>query len=400
MRFIAVYTATMFGAHLMTLLPSLFGLAYKLQVIDPAGKETSLGLVVGVGALINVVATPLAGVLTDRTRLRWGRRRPWIAAGIPVCAVSALGLAVAPNVGLVGAAWACYVVGNAAVLAGVTPVIADQIPETQRGTVGALSGVTAALAGVAASLFGSALTHHVVLMFLLPTIVVAACFPLYVMTIPDRPARSTEPSGRVRRVFRQLVFDPRQHRDFALVWASRFMLQTGMTLFSTYQLYFVLDRLGLTPQVAGQKLAVVGGIGIVLTAGFAVVGGWLSDRLLRRKAFIYAAAALAAAGLSAMAFAHNTVAYAGAAMLILAAAGLFGSVDLALAGDVVPDRSAAGRWMSILNVAGSLPAAIAPVIAPLILSIGGGHDYTALYVFAALVATGAGFTVWRVRGAA
>ena len=38
-RFIAVYAATSFGANLTMLMPSLFGLAYKIQLTDPAGKD-------------------------------------------------------------------------------------------------------------------------------------------------------------------------------------------------------------------------------------------------------------------------------------------------------------------------------------------------------------------------
>jgi hypothetical protein len=62
--FITVYTLTSFGANLTMLAPMLFGLAYKIQLVDPDAKEASLGIVVGIGALFNIVVTPLAGVLT------------------------------------------------------------------------------------------------------------------------------------------------------------------------------------------------------------------------------------------------------------------------------------------------------------------------------------------------
>ncbi|MFF2720481.1 MFS transporter [Streptomyces sp. NPDC058011] len=395
--FIFVYTLITFAANLTMLLPMLFGLAYKIQLIDPGGKESSLGLVVGIGALFNVVVTPLAGVLTDRTRSRWGRRRPWVAAGIVICAAAGTAIALASTVLFVAVAWVVYILGLAAILSALAPVIADQIPESQRGKVGAFSGVSTQLAGVAASLVGSALTGNLLLMFLSPIVVLVVAFVFYVSAIPDRPAARTKEHEPLAVVFRQLVFDPRKHRDFALVWLGRFMLQVGMTFFSTYQLYFLLDRIGLAPEEAGQKLALVGGIGIVVTTGFAVVGGLLSDRLRRRKPFLYVAAALAGGGLTVMAFAPNVLSYAVATLLILAAAGLFGSVDLALASDVVPDRTEAGRWMSILNVAGYIPSAVAPVVAPLILMTGGGQNYTALYLTAALIATGAGITAWQVR---
>jgi GPH family glycoside/pentoside/hexuronide:cation symporter len=50
-----------------------------------------LGLAVTLAALINVVYgiwdavnDPLVGYLSDNTRTRWGRRRPWLLAGLPL----------------------------------------------------------------------------------------------------------------------------------------------------------------------------------------------------------------------------------------------------------------------------------------------------------------------------
>lgn len=397
--FIAVYTAITFGANLTMLAPMLFGLAYKIQLVDPNGKEASLGLVVGIGALVNIVVTPLVGVLSDRTRTRFGRRRPWVASGIVVCAAAGAAIALAPSILMIAVAWVVYIVGLACILSALAPVLADQVPQSQRGKVGALSGVSTQLAGVVASVAGSLLTGNVLLMFLLPPIVLLVAFVLYLFAIPDPPAADSVVHEPISQVFKQLIFNPRKHRDFTLVWLGRFLLQVGMTFFSTYQLYFLLDRIGLTPETAGRQLALVGGIGILVTTGFAIVGGILSDRMQRRKVFIYLAAALAATGLTIMAFAPDVLMYAVATLFILAAAGLFGSVDLALASDLVPDRAESGRWMSILNVAGYIPSAVAPVVAPLILLTGGGQNYTALYLTAALVATGAGLTAWRIRGA-
>jgi GPH family glycoside/pentoside/hexuronide:cation symporter len=49
-----------------------------------------LGLAVALAAIINVIYAiwdavndPLAGFLSDNTRTRWGRRRPWLLAGLP-----------------------------------------------------------------------------------------------------------------------------------------------------------------------------------------------------------------------------------------------------------------------------------------------------------------------------
>jgi GPH family glycoside/pentoside/hexuronide:cation symporter len=69
-----------------------------------------LGLIALVKALVralDAVTDPIMGWITDRTRTRWGRRRPWILAGAPFAALSFVALFTPPEsvLGLAGAAW-------------------------------------------------------------------------------------------------------------------------------------------------------------------------------------------------------------------------------------------------------------------------------------------------------
>lgn len=395
--FILVFTLMTLGANIVILMPTLFTIAFKVQLIAPQQKEAALGLVVGIGAIVTIVMSPIFGQLADHTRLKWGRRRPWILFGILLCAVGGVSLALAPNIPLVIASFIVYIAGTAAIMSCVSPVVADQIPESQRGKVGGLAGVAAQLGGVAGVLIGSMLTGNILLLVLLPVIIVAVLFMFYVFVVADAPAPSTTPRESLFDVFRKMVFNPRRHPDVAWVWLGRFLLFGGINFFSTYQLYFLLDRLGLTPAEAGQRLALVGGLGVLVASAFAVVGGILSDRLHRRKLFVYLGIVMVAAGLLLAAFAHDFWAYAIASLVLVGGAGVFGSVDIAMASEVVPDRSAAGRWMGIIGVSGYVPTAIAPLVAPLILSIGGGSNYLALFVFGAVITAGAAITTWRVR---
>jgi Na+/melibiose symporter-like transporter len=58
---------------------------------------TAVGLVLMVARISDVVIDPLIGVLSDRTKLRWGRRKIWMVAGAPVMMVSACALFVATS---------------------------------------------------------------------------------------------------------------------------------------------------------------------------------------------------------------------------------------------------------------------------------------------------------------
>src|SRR4029079_4853708 len=58
------------------------------DVAGDEGKVGALGLVTGVGALVAVIAPPLAGALSDRTTSRFGRRLPWLVGGTLLGAIA------------------------------------------------------------------------------------------------------------------------------------------------------------------------------------------------------------------------------------------------------------------------------------------------------------------------
>jgi MFS family permease len=396
--FIASYMFAYFGLNLVMLMPALFSLAYKVQVIDPDGKDTSLGLVLGLGSIFGLLMGPIAGVLSDSTKVRWGRRRPWIIGGLVLAFAGAYVVAIAPGIAVMILGWSICQFAVAVISAGFNPTLAEQVPSSQRGKLGALGGVSASFAGVGASLIGSFLTGNIILLFLLPPAVFALGAIVFVLVIKDRPAAANVSRPSVTGVFKSFWFNPVQHKDFAFVFLGKFLLQFGFTFFSTYQFYFLLERLGFTPEEAGQKLAAAGGISLLALMGFAVLGGFLSDKLRRRKPFIYLAAALIAAGLVVVSIAPSLSAFIIGAALLSAGTGAFTSVDLAMATDLLPEKDKAGKYMSIYYLSSGIPGVIAPIVAPIIIAIGGGGNYSALFIAGAVLAVGTAITTSRIKG--
>lgn len=396
--FFVAYSAVNFGLSLTLLTPTLFSIAYKVQTIDEAGKDSHLGITIGIGGLVMLLAGPLLGVLSDRTRSRWGRRRPYLVAGVAVALLGAFILGSATTVFAVVLGWSISGIGIAALSTAVLPVMAEAVPESQRGRVAALSGVAAQFAGVVATLAGSLLTGSHLVLFTAPVLVLLVCAVGYLLAVPEQQVSVPERTGRLLQAFADLRFDPRRERDFSLVIIGKFLVQIAMNFFATYQLYFVIDRLGFTPESAGQQLALVGGLGLVVAAVLAVVSGSLSDRLGRRKPFVYVSSAAIALGLLLVAVAPNLAVYVTGALVLVAGAGALATVDLALVGDVMPNRSTeAGKYMSIYNMSGGLAGVVAPVLAPVILSLGSGGNYTVLFCFAAAVAVGHALVVRPIR---
>lgn len=396
--FLTLFGLANFGLYLTVMMPALFSLPYKVGQLAPDDKIAVLGLVATVGAVVGIIAGPIAGVLSDRTRTPIGRRRPWLIGGIIVLAIGSTMVAFAGSIPMLVLSWGIVSLGGAANAAAISPVVAERVPEVQRGTVGAIVGVATQLAGVLGYTIGGLLTGSMLLLFLVPVIVLAVFGAIYMIVIREPIVEL--PKTTIASAFRSLVFNPRRHPDFSFVWIGKLLMQIALAFLTTFQLYFVIDRLGFTAEEAGSKLALVGGIGILVTMSFAVVSGILSDRLKRRKIFIYLAALLSVVGLVLMAFTDGFGLFFASVLFILGSAGMFGSVDVAMASDLVPDRAEAGRWMSIYNLAATLSTAIAPLLGAVLLAIGsdGSINYTALFLGGAVLALGTGISVSFVKG--
>jgi len=74
------------------------------------------------------------------------------------------------------------------------------------------------------------------------------------------------------------------------------------------------------------------------------------------------------------------------------------SVDLALVVDVLDDPRTAAKDLGVLNIAGALPFALAPTVAPGLLALGHG-SYSVVYAVAAACALAAAVAVLPIRRA-
>lgn len=395
--FLTLFALLSFGLYLTVMMPALFTLPDKVGLLAPHDKVAVLGVIATIGAVVGLVSGPVAGVLSDRTITRIGRRRPWLIGGILVLALGSTIAALAPSIGLLIVGWITVSLGGAAVAAGIAPIPAERIPEAQRGLVSAIIGVATQLAGVLGYTIGGSLVWNLLLLWLVPVIVLAVFGAVWMLVIPE-PLIEIPKTGIVA-AFRALVFNPRRYPDFSLLWLGKLLMQITLSFLSTYQLYFLLDRLGFTAQEAGAKLALAGGIGIVVTMTFAVVSGTLSDRLRRRKVFVFASVVLAVIGMALMAFSHGFGLFFAAVMFVLGSAGMFGAVDVAMAADLVPQRDQAGRWMTTYGMSATLATALAPVIGAGLLAIGSSAatNYTMLFLTGAVIAIGTAAATFFVK---
>ena len=343
----------------------------------------------GVGAVISLVANPLFGMLSDRSRSRRGRRRPFLLGGAAGAIVGLALLAVAPNAALLVLGWSLVQGSLNCYLAAITAIIPDRVPASQRATISGLTGLSQVIGTVVGVGLTNAVPTYVAKYALLCAVLGLAVLGLY-LSYRDRPRVGERPPWPTFAQF----FGSLRHRDFALAWLTRGLVTLGYALGTTYLLYFLRDRVGITDPAGGVFTANIVAAAALLATVF--VGGVLSDRTGRRKIFVIISTIVIAAGLITLALVPTWPGTLVAAGLLGGGFGVYLAVDLALITEVLPNAEDAGRDLGIVNIALTLPQTFAPVLSALFVTQLGG--YAPLFGTAAAVTLVSAVIVTRIRG--
>ncbi|ROO85336.1 MFS-type transporter involved in bile tolerance (Atg22 family) [Actinocorallia herbida] len=402
--FVGPLVLAQFGVYLAFITPLAISLSIRVAQIAP-GKVEYLGYITGSGALVTVLAGPLLGALSDRTRCRFGRRRPFVVGGAAVGVAGLVVMALAPGVGVLGLGWVLAALGWQQALTKLVVVQADLLPPAQRGRVAGLGGFATMAAPFVGVSLANAVKGDPLPLLVLPGVIGAAAVLLFALMCgePDSRGLPAPPPLTAGAVFRSYLWDCRRHRDFTLVWLGRFAFYFGLTLVTTFTAFFFAARLAVPVPEAAGTLAALAGAGAAATAAGSLGGGFLSDRLGRRRVFVLLSGTLYAAGAATMALSTGLAPLVTGSLICAFGLGLFSAVDQALALDVLPERATdAGRYTAILQFATSIPHSAAPAAAPLLLNLavdGTAKNYTLLYLVAGAATLIGGLIALRVRSA-
>ena len=400
-RFISLYTVAYMSTSLLFLAPLLVTLALKVDsLVGLSRAPASLALVAGTGALVAMVGNPFFGRMSDRTASKLGMRRPWMIIGLAGGSAGILIVALAPSVPLVLAGWCIAELFFNALLAAMAAVLPDQVPSVQRGQVSGVLGVCAPIGSVCGAFVVKLFTGSLLLMFLAPCAIGGFFVLLFAVTLNDRRLdRADKPKWSLREFAGTFYLSPRKNRDFSWAFASRFMVILAYAFLTTYQAYYLLDKIGTAEADVPDQifLGTLAQAAVVVAAS--VIGGRLSDRTGRRKIFVLAASVVYGLALFVIAMASSFNGFLIGMAISGLGFGVYAAVDLALVVDVLPDKQHVAKDLGVFNIAGALPFALAPALAPAVLAVGGG-SYGVLYMVAglcAIIGAAAILPVRRVR---
>jgi MFS family permease len=395
------------GGTVALVAPLGISLSLRVQELVPQNVEV-LGYVVGVGAAVAGISQPLIGMWSDRTRSRFGRRRPFSFGGAIFGVLGLAVMAAAPDIWILTLGWIITQLGWGTANGAILLSQADRLPEAQRGKVAGLSGFTLMIGSVLGVGIASAFIGNKFLVFLVPGLIGLFFALLWVVFVKEEDSRGLVVGERLtlRNALVGMVFNPTQHQDFAWNWLARLFFNFGVSFATTFTTLFFASRLSQSGLVAdiGPLIAVLSLTGVVATAGGALLGGTLSDKLKKRRLFVLLSGIAFTAGALTMAFGgSNAGLLIAGSVLTSAGLGVFSAVDQAIVLDILPEReNEAGRYIGINGYSTSIAQAAAPVVgAPLLLLgvSGADRNYGLLFIIAAVCTLVGGVLVtWKVRG--
>lgn len=379
--------------------------AIQVQFFDPHHKEGVLAFITAISAVGAMVTQPLVGVLSDRTRGRWGARKPWIVAGAIVGIVALLTAGLAPSVAILTLGIVGVQVGFNMLSAPFTALLPDRVPIRFRGRYSSLFGLGAVLGATLGPVVGAAFVGQIFLGYLTVAGFVALSVLVFVLLVPSRVKEETDEAVethrrsklKIRDVFAAFWVSPVKYPDFFWAFLNRILLFSAVTMTSTYGLYILQEYIGLSLDAAAQLLALMGVISLPVILVVTAVAGPLSDKVGRRKPIVLIAGILIFVGAALPMIVPNPVVFAVAGTLNTAGFAAFLSTDQALVSQVLPPRGTFGKDLGVLNIAATLPNVIAPVVAALIVSVFG--SYFALYPVVAIIGLAGALCVIPIRGA-
>jgi MFS family permease len=373
----AALSAFWFGGNFMWIpLTTVLVQSQVDQVVPKGAQNGAIGFAIGIGGFLAMTVPPLVGAWSDRFSSRFGRRRPIMVAGTLLTIPGLLLLMTAGSYPQIVVGYVIVQFFFNAAQAAYAGIIPDVVPAQQFGKAsGFLATMTQLGIGGglgATTLLGSNRLIYLIfiaaiLLTLLPTIWAARNEGM--APVVAHPRRSL---GEAVREFLR----PLHEGDFAWVIFTRLMISSGITAV-LYNLHNFFRDVVLTPGTSPDTFTSTWLLVVVLTAlPFGFFGGLLSDRLHRRKVFVYlAGGAQAFVAIVFIAF------YPSAIPLVFALGiaygvgyGLYFAVDWALACDTLPDKSQSAKDMGLFHIALTMPQAIIPFFGgPLIDALNGPH---------------------------
>ncbi|MCD2442058.1 MFS transporter [Agromyces sp. SYSU K20354] len=373
--------------------PGILLPAQVTQLFGEADKVANLAIVMTIGAFCSMLAQPIAGQLSDRTRSRFGRRAPWIVLGSLAGGLALVGLAFADSLVGVVIAWSLVQITYNFAQGPLSAVMPDRVPLKRRGTFAALSGIGLMVGALGGQIVGSVFLGSIAAGYVTFAVFSLVILTLFVVFNPDHSSTELEPEPfKLGDFLRTFWVNPIKHPDFFWAFTGRLLLYTGYFAVTGYQFFLLTDYFGI--ENPGEVIPMLGLISLAGILVATVASGQLSDKVGRRKPFVFASSVVTGLALVLPWAWPDLTAWMIMTFIAGLGFGMFQAVDTALMSEVLPSAKSFAKDLGVVNIAATLPQTLAPGIAgAIVLSLG----YAALFPVGIALSLLGAFAVWPIK---
>ncbi|OZG62815.1 transport protein [Bifidobacterium lemurum] len=348
---------------------------------DPSGVAAAvavpLGVIVALGTLVSLVASPLIAAFSDRTRVGLGRRTPWMVAGGLLAALVTLILGAVEGPISLGFFWMLLNIAYAMLTVPLVAAFSERVPDKFRVSlvrwrgigqlVGQLLGAWLGAAGIIVDGRGGYSP------FAMAALVLALSGIVVALVWPREPSSESLPRERFRSedVWGQLR-PPRNAPRFARMFAARLAMMAGVGLTGVFLWLIVRyynEDVALQEATSSAPLTLAAGVGIAALALATAIGAVVAARVagpineryddVRRPVVV--ACALYVVALALPLALPNLIGLCLFALLAGFAFGLYDALSQTLVMESLPDPRRSGRDLAAFNVANTLGLIVAAV---------------------------------------
>lgn len=363
-----------------------------LTFVSEETKNTIYGMITFVGLIIALLVQPICGALSDRTRHRLGRRRPWIVLGTGLDLVFLLIMVLGRNYWVVALGYVLLQISSNVAHGPAQGLLPDVVPLGKRGAAVGFKNLFDIVGIILAALVAGRLVDYdggrLWLLFGVIALGLLLTVGATVLGVREKPTGEARvlatrmPPGGMRALFN---VDFAEHREYARLLVSRFCVFFCSYAIQSFGLYYVRDVMG-----AESPAKLVGNLMMIIGAGVAIAAypaGTLSERWGRKGLSLFACGlAIVGTGLFVLTRSMSSFWILGGTLGL--GMGIFASVNWAWATDLIPAREAA-KYLGLSNLATAGSAAISRLLGPVIDTVNGitpNAGYTAVFVLATISA--------------
>jgi len=335
----------------------------------PKGSEGAGAAEIAIaGAVIAILVQPTVGQISDFTKSRWGRRKPYIFIGSTLDLLFLWAIATSNTVVALAVFVALLQFSSNFAQGPFQGYVPDLVPAKQVGLASGLMGLFSsmgnilgyAIAALAISLSATDPNAFFYATLAIGVIEFGTMLSVVVHVTEGRPPRPRE--GRSWTTIVREVWAPDLLGERSFLWflGSRFFILLAGSLLLSLSVFYLGQTFGLDAKATGDTKLVLLAIGAVATILVIIPASRLSDRI-GRKRVIYGVCAVGTLSLLIVGLAPSIAVGAVGVALYGMANGSFLAVDWALMTDIIP-KASAGRYMGISNVATASAGPVALVL--------------------------------------